>query len=403
MEYLRIFTKRSLIIFLFLFFQQSSLFAQNIKVKIIETSDVHGAIYPYNFTADRSSSNSLAQVHSYVKGQRSQSDQEIILIDNGDILQGDPSVYYYNFENTNTEHLYAKVMNYMKYDAATVGNHDIEPGHSVYDKFKDELNFPWLAANAINTQTNKPYFQPYHIIERRGIKIAVLGLITPGIPNWLPENIWSGIEFKDMIQTAKKWVPIIQERENPDLLIGLFHAGVDYTYDNQTKEMPQNENASELVAEQVPGFDIVFVGHDHQTWNYKIENIRGDSVLILGPSSRARKIAEAEIDFTFNKTNEAWESEINGKLIDIQNIRADSLFLATFNEEFIKIKEFVSRPIGEFTETISARESLFGNSSFVDLIHKIQLQLSDAEISFTAPLSLHAKISEGKIYVRDMF
>jgi 2',3'-cyclic-nucleotide 2'-phosphodiesterase/3'-nucleotidase len=325
------------------------------------------------------------------------------LIDNGDILQGDPSVYYYNFEETNSEHLYAKVMNYMQYDVATIGNHDIEPGHSVYDKFKDELNFPWLAANAINTETGKPYFQPYHIIERNDIKVAVLGLITPGIPNWLPENIWSGIEFEDMIKTAEKWVPVIQERENPDLLIGLFHAGVDHTYDNQTREMPRNENASELVAELVPGFDIVFVGHDHQTWNYKIENIKGDSVLILGPSSRARKIAEAEIDFIYDKENGVWESEVKGKLIDTRDIEADALFLETFNNEFIKIKEFVSRPIGEFTEMISARESLFGNSSFVDLIHQIQLQLTKADISFTAPLSLHAEIAEGKIYVRDMF
>ena len=75
-----------------------------------------------------------------------------------------------------------------------------KPVTDVYDKFRKEINFPWLAANAINTETDQPYFQPYTIIERAGIKIAVLGLITPSVPSWLPEFLWKGIEFEDMIE-----------------------------------------------------------------------------------------------------------------------------------------------------------------------------------------------------------
>ena len=95
MDYIRIIKYSSLTILLFFVSALSSLATQKVKVKIIETSDVHGAIFPYNFTADRPSKNSLAQVHAYVKNQRMQTDQEVVLIDNGDILQGDPSVYYY--------------------------------------------------------------------------------------------------------------------------------------------------------------------------------------------------------------------------------------------------------------------------------------------------------------------
>ena len=283
-----------------------STFAQTVNIKIIETSDVHGAIYPYNFTESKTSNNSLAQVYTYVENERADKSQEVILLDNGDILQGDPSVYYYNFENIDTTHLLARVMNFMKYDAATVGNHDIETGHPVYDKFNNELNFPWLAANAINTETGETYFPPYSIIIKEGVKIAVLGMITPGIPNWLPKNIWSGIEFEDKILTAKKWVPIIKEKENPDLLIGLFHAGVDYSYDNQTADSPRNENASQLIAEQVPGFDVVFVGHDHHEWNFKVADENGDSVLILGPASRANSITVANVNLEFDVENKIW-------------------------------------------------------------------------------------------------
>jgi len=386
--------------------------AQSINIKIIETSDVHGAIFPYNFTTKKVSKNSLAQVHTYVEQERKKENQKVILVDNGDILQGDPSVYYYNFENTKETHLLARVMNYMKYDAGSVGNHDIETGHPVYDKFNNELNFPWLAANAINTENEATYFPPYKIIEKeiydehgkkRKVKIAILGLITPGIPNWLPKNIWSGIEFEDMILTAKKWVRIIKEKENPDLLVGLFHSGVEYTYDGQTAETPRNDNASKLIAEQVPGFDIIFVGHDHHEWNFKVKNPVGDSVLILGPTSRARNFTVANIDFKYDEQSHTWLKTITGEIVNSKNIIPSEDFLNNFSAEFKEVKNYVSRPIGQFTKTISAKEALFGNSSFVDLIHKIQLELTGADISFTAPLSIHSEISKGSVYVSDMF
>jgi 2',3'-cyclic-nucleotide 2'-phosphodiesterase/3'-nucleotidase len=391
------------VLFVITFLFSQHLIGQTVKIRIIETSDVHGAIFPYNFVNDQSSNNSLAQVHAYVEGERAKEDQSVIFIDNGDILQGDPAVYYYNYEKTDVPHLYADVMNYMKYDAGTVGNHDIETGHPVYDKFNDEINFPWLAANAVDTETGKPYFKPYHIIEKQGIKIAVLGLITPGIPNWLPKKIWAGIEFEDMIITAKKWAAIIQEKENPDLLIGLFHSGIDHTYDNQTADMPRNENASQLVAEQVPGFDIVFVGHDHHEWNKNVKGPDENDVLILGPSSRARTITVADINFLYDEENEIWDKEIVGSIVDMKNIKPDEKFLNNFNSEFEEVKEYVSREIGTFTKTIDAKESVFSNSTFTDLIHNIQLEITGADISFTAPLSIYSKLERGKIYVRDMF
>ncbi|MBK7105162.1 MAG: bifunctional metallophosphatase/5'-nucleotidase [Ignavibacteriae bacterium] len=383
-------------------------YAQNVNVKIVETSDIHGAIYPFNFTENKKSNNSMAQIFSYIKSERENKNQQLILLDNGDILQGDPSVYYYNFVKTDTTHLLANVMNYMKYDAGTVGNHDIEAGHSVYDNFKSELNFPWLAANAINTETNEPYFPPYKILnfkseENKEIKIAILGLITPGIPNWLPKNIWSGIEFEDMIITAKKWIPIIKGKENPDLVIGLFHAGVDFTYDNQTAETPRNENASQLIVEQVPGFDIVFVGHDHHEWNFKVKNSAGDSVLILGPSARSNSFCEANILLSFDKQSKKWKKNISGKILNSSDFEADKNFMNNFSNEFKIVKDFVSREIGTFTKTVSAKNSVFGNSVFVDLIHKIQLELTNADISFTAPLSIYSQIDSGKVYVKDMF
>ena len=375
-------------------------FSQNVHVKIIETTDTHGAIFPYDFTEQKPLTHSLAHVYSYVKKERADTSQIVLLFSNGDILQGTPAVYYYNYEATNEPHLYAQVMNFMRYDAASVGNHDIETGHAVYDKFREEIDFPWLAANALDENDGRPYFQPYQTFDANGVKIAVLGLITPAIPNWLPKILWSGIYFDDMTETARKWVKIIREKEKPDILIGLFHAGVELDYGGNN-EVYMNENASEAVAELVPGFDLVFVGHDHHGWNYKVANeVNGDSVAILGGTSYARTFAVA--DFYYDLAQRNLDS-LRTALINSDMFEPDSAFLIAFRGQFDAVKNYVTKPLGVFTETLDARKALFGEAKFVDLIHAAQLDLTGADISFAAPLSMKAKIDSGEINVGDMF
>ncbi len=376
---------------------------EKLTIKIIETSDVHGAIFPYDLMEDKATDHSLAQVLTYVEQERANTNQEVILLDNGDILQGDPLVYYYNFENIKSEHICAQAMNYMDYDAATVGNHDIEPGHAVYDKLEREFDFPWLAANAVDKVTGEPYFKPYVILNRKGVKIAVLGLITPAIPQWLPEKIWEGMEFQDMIESAKYWVEKIRAAEKPDLMVGLFHAGADYSYNRQQAITPKNENASKLVAEQVPGFDVVFVGHDHHGWNEKFTNWAGKEVLLLGPTGSARDVAVAKIVLTLNKTTNHYQKSLTGDIVEINQFATDSLFMEKFSPMLQGAKNYVNSPVGKFTNALNSRDAMFGDAAFIDLIHQAQLDISGAQISFTAPLSFDMQIDTGEFYVRDMF
>ena len=376
---------------------------KTLNLKFIETSDVHGSFFPYDFIRNKEVKSSLAQVYAYVKEQRAKPGQHVILLDNGDILQGQPTVYYYNFEKGSDPHICSEIMNYMKYDAAVVGNHDVEPGHEVYDKLVKEFQFPWLAANAVKTSDGTPYFEPYTIIEKEGVKIAILGLITPGVPNWLPENLWEGMRFEDMVETAKKWVEIIEKKESPDVLIGLFHAGVDFSYKGQKADTPMNENASQVVAERVPGFDAVFVGHDHKGWNKMVKNSEGQDVLIVGAVSAARTAAVANVTMTYDESEKVWKKDVSGEVIEIKAYKPDAAFLSRFENMSEEVKAYVSKPIGKFTATISTKEAMFGDSPFVDLIHKIQLELTNADVSFAAPLSFNTAIREGDVFVRDMF
>lgn len=395
--------KRNLLL-LIAFSLTLSVYAQKtVTIKVLETSDVHGSIFPFDYINNRKAESSLAQVYTYVKQERAKANQQVLLFDNGDILQGQPTVYYSNFIDTLNQNIVSQVFNFMGYNASSVGNHDIEAGPKVYNKVHKELNFPWLAANAVSESTGKPYFAPYTTFQKDGIKIAVLGLITPGIPRWLPKNLWPGMRFESMISTAKYWVDQIKKNENPDVIIGLFHSGHDAKYGDQSPTDTLNENASLIIAQQIPGFDLILIGHDHDQFNNKVVNAKGDSVLVLDPTSAARFISEATIKVNVDSKGKVTSKNITGKLIETKSFAPDSSFMAKFNDYSKGVETFVNRKIGDFTESTSTKDSYFGPSSFIDFIHTAQLSISHADISFTAPLSFSTYINKGPVYVRDMF
>lgn len=371
-------------------------------LKIIVTTDVHGHILPYDLLESKSRPNSLAQVYSYVMNERVKKNQEVILLDNGDILQGDPFIYYYNFIDTNGVHPLAKVMNYMQYDAATIGNHDIEAGHAVYDKLTSQFEFPWMGANIIDETTGLPYFRPYTIIERNDKIIAILGLCTPSIPQWLPLELWSGLRFDDMITAARNWVHYIKKNEKPDLLIGLFHSGAPVA-DFPDGIPPNLEQASRVIAQEIEGFDVVFSGHDHRRWNEFVPNASEGYTLLLGGGSNARQIAVAEITLISDPASNSVRKELRGNITDMNRMPANAGFLDLFFDYIYPAQDFIKQPIGILKDSLFSREALFGNSKFVDLIHHIQLDISGADISFSAPLSYDAIIPAGSINRGELF
>lgn len=367
-----------------------------VTLKLIETSDVHGCYFPYDFIRNKPMKGSLARVSSYVKEQREKY-ENVILMDNGDILQGQPVAYYYNYMDTISEHVCAAMLNYMKYDVGTMGNHDVETGHAVYDRWVRQCNFPVLGANIVDNKTGKPYLPPYQVIEKEGVKIAILGMITPAIPSWLPEQLWSGLHFEDMEDCARKWVKIIREKENPDVLVGLFHAGPEGNkLDNVV------ENGSGNVAKSVPGFDVVFMGHDHTRRYEKVVNVEGDSVLLIDPANMSKVVSE--VTFTIKKQDgKVVSKQVEGKLVNMDGYAPDADFMNIFSGAYETTMDFVSRNIGRIEHTISSKEAFFGPSAFVDLIHQLQLDITGADISFCAPLSVYAEIKKGDICVSDMF
>lgn len=371
---------------------------KKIELRILQTSDVHGSFFPYDFINRIPASGSMARVSSYVKKLRTEYGDRLLLFDNGDILQGQPTCYYCNYIKPDMPNVAASIINYLKYDAQTIGNHDIETGHDVYDKWIKEVKCPMLGANIINTATGKPYLKPYQVFIRDGVRVAVLGLITPTIPHWLNQQLWSGMRFENMTESARKWVKHIKENECPDIIIGLFHSGRD----GGIKTSEYEENASLKIANEIEGFDLILYGHDHKSNNEIVKDPKGKNVLCLNPSSNANYVSDARISLTI-LDGKIISKDITGEIKDINPEPIDDEFMAYFKNDIDTVNTFVNQKIGTFKNSIFTRDSYFGNSAFCDLIHNLQLKITGADISFNAPLSFDTSIEAGDVHVSDMF
>lgn len=381
----------------------SLLLAQDtLLLRVFATTDVHGVLMPFDLIENKPRTNSLAHVHAFVEQERAKNLYQVVLLDNGDILQGDPFIYYYNFIDTTGSHALARIMNFMQYDAATMGNHDIEAGPAVYNKLMRQAKFPLLGANIIDSTFNLPYFKPYTIINRKGKKIAVLGMITPHVPKWLPRSLYIGMRFEDMITSAQGWVNHIRRVEKPDVLIGLFHTG-----STRAGESPQNyymaENAARLIAENVPGIDIIFSGHDHRRYNEFITSPDDNFTLLLSSGSHARAVAAASIKLISGPDGLTRSTEIRGDIIDLERTTPSESFTKTFQELLPPVRKFVSQHVGYLPDSLRSRDALFGFAPILGLIHQVQLDVTKAEVSFAAPLSMDVVIQKGAITWADLF
>ncbi|MCK9628746.1 MAG: bifunctional metallophosphatase/5'-nucleotidase [Bacteroidales bacterium] len=363
-------------------------------IYIYATNDIHGQFFDSTFNGTIHST-SLSKVSFFVKKERElKGEDAVVLLDVGDHLQGDNSVFYYNYIDTSEVNLVPEVFNYLHYDAVVVGNHDIETGHDVYDKVRRELKMPYLAANAVYNGTQNPYFIPYTIIKRDGIKIAVIGLTNANIKKWLSPSLYDGIEFSEVIPVLERYVRVIRKKESPDILIVAMHAGLgdEFSY--------QAEDPSKFVAANVKGIDMVFAAHDHRSFSGYVWNGK-DSIPVVEGGSKARYLSCGTIELVY-KQSELIAKNISPSVIPLINTTSDQDYNQFLSSRFETVKSFTNNIIGYIDKDFTSKDAYFGSSEYVDLIHTLQLECTSADISFAAPLSNNFSFKAGYMNFQDL-
>lgn len=360
--------------------------------RILTTNDVHGHYFDSLYVSDRTAG-SLQSVAWYADSIRvADGAENVILLDAGDCLQGDNAAYYFNYVDTTSKHLFARMVEYIGYDAVVVGNHDIETGHAVYDRMVKTMKVPFLAANAIRTDNGKPYFQEYVTLKRHGLNITIIGFTNPNIKAWLSPLLWSGMEFESLMPSfAQETVDRIKAHEKSDVVIVAVHAGTG------RGDGSQLESQGLELYQSLKGVDFVVCAHDHRPVVHNSDDIclinAGSHCNTLGFGSVTVKVEGGKV---VSKTLDAELMRLDPRKVDTQMQEA-------FHADYEAVKAFTLMEVGELKTDLNTRDAYRGMSDYVNLIHALCLDATDAQISFAAPLTFDGHVKAGTLVYNDLF
>lgn len=364
------------------------------SLHILTTNDVHGCYFDSTYVGT-SLKKSLLAVNYYADSVRSAvGEDNVLLIDAGDFLQGDNAAYYFNYVDTATAHIFPRMARYMGYDVIVAGNHDIETGHPVYDRISAQLRsygIPFLAGNAIRTDNGKPYFPYYAIVKKAGLKVAVLGFDNANIKAWLDESLWSGMTFQSLLPLVQEDVDKVIRKEHPDVVVVAVHSGTGEG-DGSVLESQGLDLLNSL-----SGVDCLICAHDHSA-----KVIERDDIIMINSGSHAKNVGHGVLEFTYSK-GKLVSKKMSSSLIPVRWEKADPAMRAEFYEDYLAVKSFTLREVGELAAEMRTRDAFKGMCDYMNLIHTISLSCAPAQISFAAPLTYNGTVKAGTLVYNDIF
>ena len=209
------------------------------RIRLLVTSDVHGYVYPYSYASGKEENYGFAKVKGTVDELR---DNNTLLVDNGDVLEGSPLAFYHFHKNKMHVSPMSRAMNEVGYDFVNVGNHDFNYGEECLMQHLNALHGKCITANWL--YEGKPFFQEYAMKEINGVRLALFGLVTDYIPHWEQKENIAHSSFLSVVETAEKLVRKIREKEQPDYVICMYHGGFE-------RNLQSGEPTEDLTGENV--------------------------------------------------------------------------------------------------------------------------------------------------------
>lgn len=370
-----------------------------VHITVLGTTDLHGNIFPIDYYTDKADNRGLAKIATLIKRVRKEN-ENTVLVDSGDTIQGTPLQYYHNKKNNKPPDPMMLAMSALNYDAMAVGNHEYNFGLKVLEKARSEAKFPWLSANTYSRGTTKTHFKPYVVKEISGVRVGILGLTTPGVPTWENAPNYVGLEFREPLLEARKWVPVLRGKERADVVVIAMHMGIEE--DLRTGELNpgqvKTENQAVTIAKQVPGIDLIFMGHTHRD----VPSLSVNGVLLVQANHWGRHLARADV--YLENAGDKWRIYARST----RTIPVDDQVVA--DEEILRIaapyhretQEWLSRNIGDSAVELTAREARFRDTAILDLIQRVQMEVGKADVSMAAVFNSEARIAKGPVTVRDI-
>jgi 2',3'-cyclic-nucleotide 2'-phosphodiesterase / 3'-nucleotidase len=370
----------------------------HVHITLLGTTDVHGSIFPVDYYTNQPANRGLAKISTLVKQVRSEQ-KNVLLLDSGDTIQGTPLAYYFMRKDTSKPNPTIAAMNAMGYEAMALGNHEFNFGETPMWKAKRESKFPWLAANLKQAyKSGVEHFEPYIIKNVGGVRVGIVGFVTPGVPRWeIPAN-YKGYEFELIPEAAKRVIPEL--RKKVDLVVAIVHSGLErdpQSGETYTDQM-QNENAVGALAEQVPDIDVILFGHSHREVAEKLIN----GVLLVQARNWGQSLAQADIEM--ERVEGGWKvMSKHSKVIPVTHaVAADPEILKLTQAYHETTQKYLDTPIATSSKALDASTARYEDHPFVDLIHRVQMEYGKADVSLGTMFLTRLQIPAGPVTLRQI-
>ena len=376
----------------------STAMAQEVNIKLLGTSDVHGRIVPWSYGADiEDKSGSYAQIATYVKDVR-KNNKNVVLVEVGDAIQDNQIDVFAKDKKYYKDHPIPKVLNEMNYDIFVLGNHEFNFGMKALDEILKDIKAKKLTANFYHKKNDKRYIDATTIIEKDGVKLGIIGLSTPMSAKFEEDtgNL-KDMKFTSPTEEARTQVEKLKAK-GVDAIIAVTHMGIDNENNIPDTGMRDVINA-------VDGIDVVIAGHMHK--DVPSETIK--NTLITEPHRYGTVVSEVDLTFDINDKKEVKLVKKESKTVPVKALEADKKIVEIYKHYHEKLRELNNVVIGQTANEMVPQETKHGVSAafskdtgLSSFINDVEQHYSGADVVTFSFDHQKARMDKGDIKKKDI-
>ena len=376
----------------------STAMAQEVNIKILGTSDIHGRVVPWSYGADvEDKSGSYAQIATYVKDVR-KNNKNVVLVDVGDAIQDNQVDVFAKDKKYYKDHPIPKVLNEMNYDIFVLGNHEFNFGMKALDEILKDIKAKKLTANFYHKKNDKRYIDATTIIEKDGVKLGIIGLSTPMSAKFEEDtgNL-KDMKFTSPTEEARTQVEKLKAK-GVDAIIAVTHMGIDNENNIPDTGMRDVINA-------VDGIDVVIAGHMHK--DVPSETIK--NTLITEPHRYGTVVSEVDLTFDINDKKEVKLVKKESKTVPVKALEADKKIVEIYKPYHEKLRELNNVVIGQTANEMVPQETKHGVSAafskdtgLSSFINDVEQHYSGADVVTFSFDHQKARMDKGDIKKKDI-
>ena len=370
--------------------------ADTLTLFVAGTTDVHGWLRGWDYFANApDTTRGLARAATVVDSLRAAHPDRVILVDAGDDLQGAPIANIALRDSLRSNPIVA-AMNVMRYDAAVIGNHEFNFGLAYLGDAIGQARFPFIAAN-VYLPGNALAYVPWTMVERAGVRVAVVGGTTPGSMVWDRDKVHGRIDVRDIVPGVRSAVGDARSR-GADVVVVVLHSGLDEpaSYDTVASGLP-SENVSARVAREIPGIDVLVFGHTHR----ELPDTTIGGVLVTQPRNWAGSVSVTRVRMA--RDNGRWRvAGKQGGVIRTRGRAEHAGVVAAVADAHARTVQFVTAPIGTAQVAWSADSARVLDTPLIDFVNEVQRRAAGTDLASTSAFTLNARFGPGDITMADV-